>query len=210
MSLHKCLHGQIFMNNFPPAFITHRCRKVRYVYWPSDAMWCAGSLWLFKRFLLRSIIYLFFLSLTEREQRSERFVFLCSSLGIEGQSKVPFLVVLDCSLFVWSACPIVFSDRVCLCVCVRKREREGGRTESSSPTQRERDGESKLMFTVLSQRMRAPCSSAQLWAEKLKQPKTYAHLCSGEGGRERGSRKRVKSAEHRTQWALTWTTRHTR
>lgn len=178
------------------------------VYWPSDAMWCAGSLWLFKRFLLRSIIYLFFLSLTEREQRSERFVFLCSSLGIEGQSKVPFLVVLDCSLFVWSACPIVFSDLVC--VCEEERERERGRTESSSPTQRERDGESKLMFTVLSQRMRAPCGSAQLWAEKLKQPKTYAHLCSGEGGRERGSRKRVKSAEHRTQWALTWTTRHTR
>lgn len=42
----------------------------------------------------------FFLSLTEREQRSERLVFLCSSLEIEGQSKVPFLVVLDCSLLV--------------------------------------------------------------------------------------------------------------
>lgn len=139
MSLHKCLHGQIFMNNFPPAFITHRCRKVRYVYWPSDAMWCAGSLWLFKRFLLRSIIYLFFLSLTEREQRSERFVFLCSSLGIEGQSKVPFLVVLDCSLFVWSACPIVFSDRVCLCVCVwgREREREGELRAALPPREKE-------------------------------------------------------------------------
>lgn len=137
MSLHKCLHGQIFMNNFPPAFITHRCRKVRYVYWPSDAMWCAGSLWLFKRFLLRSIIYLFFLSLTEREQRSERFVFLCSSLGIEGQSKVPFLVVLDCSLFVWSASPIVFSDRVCLCVCVRKREREGELRAALPPREKE-------------------------------------------------------------------------
>lgn len=41
------------------------------------------------------------------------------------------------------------------------------------------------MFTVLSQWMRAPCGSAQLWAEKLKQPKTYAHLGSGEEERER-------------------------
>lgn len=60
MSLHKCLHGQILMNNFPPAFITRLCRKVLYVYWPSDAMGWARSLWLFKQFLLHSIIYLFF------------------------------------------------------------------------------------------------------------------------------------------------------
>lgn len=38
LSLHKCLHGKIFMNNFPPAFITRLCRKALYVYWPSDAM----------------------------------------------------------------------------------------------------------------------------------------------------------------------------
>lgn len=60
MSLHKCLHGQILMNSFPPAFITRLCRKVLYVYWPYDAMWWARSFWLFKQFLLGSIIYLFF------------------------------------------------------------------------------------------------------------------------------------------------------
>lgn len=60
MSPHKCLHGQILMNNFPSAFITHLCRKVLYVDLPSDAMWWARSLWLFKQFLSCSIISLFF------------------------------------------------------------------------------------------------------------------------------------------------------
>lgn len=42
----------------------------------------------------------FFLSLTEREQRSEQFAFLCSSLEIGGRSKAPFLVAFVGSLFV--------------------------------------------------------------------------------------------------------------
>lgn len=132
MSLHKCLHGQILMNNFPPAFITRLCRKVLYVYWPSDAMGWARSLWLFKQFLVRSIIYLFCLSLTERERCSERFVFLCSLLEIESWNKASFLVTLVGSLFVWSVRCVV---PLCVCPCVR----EGA--ESSSPILRERKRE---------------------------------------------------------------------
>lgn len=61
MSLHKCLHGQIFMNNFPPAFITHLCRKALCLFGPL-MQWVLvyfffWSLRLTKQFLLLSIIY---------------------------------------------------------------------------------------------------------------------------------------------------------
>lgn len=173
LSLHKCLHGKIFMNNFPPAFITHLCRKALYVYWPSDAMRALKPLTLQTVSLKLNYLFLF---LCHWLSWAALWV-VCVSLlivEIEGQSEASLPVVSVCSLFVWSARYIVLLC-VCVCVCARGRDRK-----SSSPTQGERDGGSKLMFTVLSQWMRAPCGSSQLWAEKLKQPKTYAHPGSGE------------------------------
>lgn len=119
MSLHKCLHGQIFMNNFPPAFITHLCRKALYVYWPTDAMWCTlKPLTLQTVSLARDYLFIFS-SVIDGAGAVLRAV--CVSLFItgnrgSGQSPV-FLVVSACSLFVWSARCIVL-------VCVRLGERE--------------------------------------------------------------------------------------
>lgn len=115
MSLHKCLHGQILMNNFPAAFITHLCRKVLSVYAPSDAMWWAPSPHSSNTFSCAQVIILFFfLSLTERERRSERFAFLCSLLEIESRTKTFYTSPLGCRFTCLISLCAVFLECVCL------------------------------------------------------------------------------------------------
>lgn len=127
---------------------------------PSDAMWYFSEASDSPNSFSCSQLFINFpLSLTERERRSEQFVFLCSSLEIEGQSKAPFF--FSCRLGLYFICLIsalycAFSLSVCVCGRgVREQE------QLSHPGRKGMGG-SKLVFAVLSQWMRAPCGSAQL------------------------------------------------
>lgn len=120
MSLHKCLHGQILMNNFPAAFITHLCRKVLSVYSPSDAMWWAPSPHSSNTFSCAQVIILFFSC--HWRSGSSALSSLCffvhywkSSVGLK-----PFiLVLLVGGLPVWSVCALCFWS---VFVCEGERE----------------------------------------------------------------------------------------
>ena len=150
------------------------------------------SLWLFKQFLLLSIIYLFFSVIDWGERCSEQFVFLCSSLEMEGQRKAQFLLILVCSFICLISMPYcAFS--LCLCIFEGESEQE----QLTHPGRKMERVNSCLL--LLSQWMKAPCGSAQLWAEKLKQPKTYAHLGSGEEEKGRAGREEEEGKKCRAQ-----------
>lgn len=106
MYLHKCLHGQIPMNNFPPppslpisagktsmsTCLLMQCDELE----ASDSSSSFAHAWLF--------ISLFFFCHWLIRRNTEHIVFLCSTLGIEGRGKAPFRVVL-CKNSCLQCCP---------------------------------------------------------------------------------------------------------